>query len=235
MDIRQKRYKCIFFDLDHTLWDYETSARQTLAELFHSFDLRARGVTDADSLYQQFRKVNFALWDLYDRDLITQDVIRKERFKQILEFFNAYEPELSESLSREYLEACPRKGNLIPHAAVVLDYLSAHYKLTIVTNGFEEIQHVKLCSGNLLNYFDHIVTSQKAGHRKPSQKIFEYAMNINGIKCCDAIMVGDNLITDIGGARGASIDTIYFNPEKLSHQSKTDHEISCLSELKNIL
>ena len=32
-----KKYKSIFFDLDHTLWDFETNSREALTELHHSF------------------------------------------------------------------------------------------------------------------------------------------------------------------------------------------------------
>jgi HAD superfamily hydrolase (TIGR01549 family) len=123
----------------------------------------------------------------------------------------------------------------MPFAIETLSYLMDKYSLTIVTNGFDEIQNVKLTSGNLHQYFQHIVTSQKAGAKKPSRQIFEYAMNAHGVKPHEAVMIGDNLVTDIGGALNASIDTIYFNPEKIAHDVKVDHEISCLSELKNIL
>jgi YjjG family noncanonical pyrimidine nucleotidase len=231
----EKKYKCVFFDLDHTLWDYETNAKETLTELFFSMDLASRGVTDADSFYLQFRKVNTALWELYDRELIDQEHVRRERFRQILSHYSNCEEGLCDELSVVYLEKSPRKANLIPYAIDVLDYLSSRYSLTLVTNGFEEIQKLKLAAGNLDKYFQHIVTSQKAGHRKPSLKIFEYAMALNDIRCGDAVMIGDNLVTDIGGARAASIDTIFYNPERITHNERVSHEIACLSELKNIL
>jgi YjjG family noncanonical pyrimidine nucleotidase len=230
-----KKYKCIFFDLDHTLWDYETNSRETLSELYFSYDLHNKGVFNLETFQQQFKEVNTDLWDLFDRGIITSEVIRKERFKRILGYFHAYDAKLCEDLSTDYLYNCPKKGNLMPHAVDVLEYLAGHYALTLVTNGFEEIQNVKLTAGNLHRFFNHIITSQKAGHRKPSREIFDYAMNANAIKCCDAVMIGDNLVTDIGGARNASIDTIFFNPEKINHSSEVSHEISCLSELPRIL
>jgi FMN phosphatase YigB (HAD superfamily) len=165
----EKRYKCIFFDLDHTLWDYESNARETLIELYDAYDLRSRGVSDAASFCRQFTKVNLALWDLYDTNQVDQQYIRRERFKQILEHFNAYDEKVSEELSEEYLLECPKKANLIPHAVDVLEYLACHYALTVVTNGFDEIQQVKLNSGNLHRFFKHIVTSQKAGSMKYSK------------------------------------------------------------------
>jgi YjjG family noncanonical pyrimidine nucleotidase len=228
-------YKCIFFDLDHTLWDYETNARATLDELYRDFNLKERGVPDTDQFYQQFHKVNFELWDLYDRQLINHDYIRIERFKQILTFFNTYEEKLSTDISIQYLRECPAKGNLMPHAIETLEYLRNRYRLTVVTNGFEEIQHIKLSSGKIRHYFDHIVTSQKAGYRKPAPEIFTYALNANEVKSTEVMMVGDNLITDMGGAHTSGIDTAFFNPGKIAHQESVKHEISCLSELQKIL
>lgn len=229
-----RRYKCIFFDLDHTLWDYECNARETLLELHAAYKLLERGIP-FDEFHQHFKTVNFELWELYDRGLIDNEVIRKERFKKILEPFKAYEEQLCEDLSHEYLYGCPKKANLIPYAKEVLDYLSSHYSLTIVTNGFEEIQTVKLLSGNITHYFDHVVTSQNAGYKKPSREIFEYALAINNLQSNDVIMIGDNLITDIGGAINASIDTVFYNPAGIEHGSKVNHEIRCLSELHHIL
>lgn len=230
-----KPYKVIFFDLDHTLWDYESNSCETLQELFDRYDLKTNGVIDCKTFQQQFKKVNTELWELYDRGLITNEVIRKERFKQILAHFNIQNEELCEKLSMDYLYACPKKSALIPFAMETLTYLADHYPMTIVTNGFEEIQHLKLTAGNITRYFDHIITSQKAGAKKPSRQIFDYAMKVNNVKPHEVVMIGDNLITDIGGALNASIDTIYFNPEKIEHDVEVKYEISCLSELQNIL
>jgi putative hydrolase of the HAD superfamily len=123
----------------------------------------------------------------------------------------------------------------MPHAIDVLNYLAPRYRLTIITNGFDEIQHLKLQSGNLTSYFDHIVTSQKAGHRKPDKRIFDFALENNNIKCHEAIMIGDNLITDIGGARNAGIANVFFNSEKIAHEDRPDHEIERLIELQAII
>jgi YjjG family noncanonical pyrimidine nucleotidase len=230
-----KPYKVIFFDLDHTLWDYETNSCETLQELFDTYNLSTVGVLDCQTFQQQFKKVNTELWELYDRGLITSEIIRKERFKKILGHFKIENEQLCEKLSVDYLYACPKKAGLIPYALETLEYLSENYAMTVVTNGFEEIQNLKLAAGNLQKYFDHIVTSQRAGAKKPSRQIFEYAMNAHHVKSHEVAMIGDNLITDIGGALNASIDTIYFNPEKIVHDVEVKHEISCLSELQTIL
>ncbi len=230
-----KKYNCIFFDLDHTLWDYETNSRETLEELYLQYNLQAKGIDTCDQFTTHFTIVNTRLWELLDKGAITSDVIRKQRFKQILENFSIRNEKLCEDLSHDYITESPKKGKLMPYALEVLDYLSDHYELSVITNGFDEIQHTKLQSSNLVAYFDHIITSQRAGSRKPSCEIFNFALSCHGIKNHQAIMVGDNLVTDIGGACSAYIDAVFFNPEKITHDGHSAFEISCLSELKRFL
>lgn len=229
------KYTCIFFDLDHTLWDYETNCRETLLELYAQYDLERKGVQQFDPFHKLFQEVNTRLWDLFDRDVIDSETIRRERFKQTLEPFGAYSETLNKDLSRDFLILCPKKSNLMPYTIETLEYLSGRYNLTIVTNGLDDIQHIKMTAGNIHGYFDHIITAQKAGHRKPSREIFNMALQSNAIACHQAIMIGDNLVTDIGGARNASIDAVFFNPEKTGHQETVHHEISSLAELREIL
>jgi putative hydrolase of the HAD superfamily len=227
-------YKSIFFDLDHTLWDYECNSREMLSDLHTSFNLAGRGIA-FDDFHRHFKKINFALWDLYDRGMVDHNAIRDERFKQVLEQFHVQDVRLSADLSHEYLYGCPKKCNLVPHAKEILEYLSGNYSLTIVTNGFDEIQSIKLLAGQITHYFHHVITSQKAGFKKPARGIFEYALSVNNLQCHEALMVGDNLLTDIAGARNAAIDSVFYNPDAVTHSEKVKHEIRSLSELRNIL
>lgn len=230
----KRPYKCIFFDLDHTLWDYECNARETLHEQHTTYGLQERGVA-LDDFHRHFREINVRLWELYDRGQITNDIIRNHRFRRVLERFDIDDDKLSDDLSHAYFYGCPKKANLVPHAKETLEYLSRHYSLTVVTNGFEEIQSVKLLAGNITHYFDYVVTSQKAGYKKPARGIFDYALSLNSLRCHEVIMIGDNLLTDIAGARNASIDTVFYNPAALAHDEEVKHEIRCLSELQKIL
>lgn len=233
--LKKDQYRCIFFDLDHTLWDYETNSRETLYELFSTHKLKEKGVTDFESFFQTFKRVNTALWELYDHGKIGSEVIREERFKQILQVFSAYEKKLSDELSTEYLFECPKKGSLMPHTHEILRYLAGQYKLSIITNGFEEIQNMKLTSGNLHQYFDHVITSQKAGHKKPAPQIFEYSLLQNKVAAHEAVMIGDNLLTDIAGARKSSIAHVFYNPDKNPHNEQVTLEIESLQQLCSYL
>lgn len=228
-------YKCVIFDLDHTLWDYEINCAEALLELYNKNDLKKRGVTSFDSLLDVFTEMNTQMWDQYDMGIIQRDVIRYQRFHRILLALGIDDYQLSLSMSRDYVALSPTKKNLVPNAKTILDYLANKYKLIILTNGFEEIQLVKLSSSGIAHYFDHVVTSEVAGHKKPAKEIFEYALSATKLCSNEAIMVGDNLNTDIKGAHNAGIDSSYFNPSRKPHQHKTKFEISDLIELKSIL
>jgi YjjG family noncanonical pyrimidine nucleotidase len=230
-----KSYRCILFDLDHTLWDYETNSTETLQELFNQHQLANQGVPSFSDFLKTFVSVNTQLWTLYDTGQLHKDVIRYERFHKIMLELGVDNYDLSLKLSDEYVAISPKKGTLMPNAIEVLDYLYPRYPMTIVTNGFDEIQSTKLASSGITSYFKSVVTSARAGHKKPAKEIFEFALAENGFESHETVMIGDNLLTDIGGARNASLDTIFYNPNKVPHQDQTRYEIHDLKELKDIL
>ncbi|NOT77321.1 MAG: noncanonical pyrimidine nucleotidase, YjjG family [Cyclobacteriaceae bacterium] len=230
-----KKYSCILFDLDHTLWDYEVNSKETLEALFHSHQLQQKGIEGFEHFFERFTHVNTDLWKLYDKGLIGQEVIRLERFHKVFLASGLEAYELSQKFSDEYLIELPKKENLLPHTKETLQYLSERYPMVIVTNGFEEMQGIKLTSGGIRHYFKNIVTSQRAGDKKPSRKIFDFALAEIGHDHTTALMVGDNLITDIGGARSAGLDTVYFNPKGDPHSEEVTFEVRSLHELKNLL
>lgn len=229
-----KSYRCILFDLDHTLWDFETNSHATLQELYHH-NMEDRGISSFTSFYEAFVEVNTRLWEQYDAGIINRDAIRYERFHGILAKLGIDDTEFSLQLSDEYVSKSPKKSGLIPNTIEVLDYLHPRYPMTIVTNGFEEIQFTKMQSSGLTGYFKNVVTSARAGHKKPSREIFEFALQESGFQAHEALMIGDNLLTDIGGAHNALVDTIFFNPGKISHHEKPHYEIHDLKELIDIL
>jgi YjjG family noncanonical pyrimidine nucleotidase len=230
-----KKYKCVFFDLDHTLWDYETNSEEALHELYDKFELAKLGAILFSEFYKGFVQINTEIWDSYDRGQIGRDVIRNERFDRVFQFAGISDYDLSLKFSEEYIQESPKKKNLVAHAKDVLDYLHPRYPMYIITNGFEEIQSTKIESSGITSYFKGIVTSARAGCKKPEKEIFEFALRENGFACSETIMVGDNLLTDIAGARNASVDTVYFNPYRLPHNENVTYEITSLKELTTIL
>jgi len=227
-----KEYRCVFFDLDHTLWDYETNSEEALHELYDKYNLNGGSFKE---FFDSFVKINTAIWNDYDRGLIGRDVIRNERFDRIFQSVGINDRELSLQFSAEYIQESPKKSNLVAHAKDVLDYLHPRYPMYIITNGFEEIQSTKLSSSGITDYFKGVVTSARAGCKKPEKEIFEFALRENGFACGESIMIGDNLLTDIAGAKNACVDTVYYNPYKLPHDHEVTYEISSLKELLTIL
>ena len=229
------KYKVVLFDLDHTLWDYEKNSEETLLELYHNNNLNALCGFSFQQFHSRFHKINHSLWKQYDHGLIDRDTIRHERFNRIFRHFKISNADLAMAIAEQYLQLCPTKTNLFPHTHNVLQYLKSRYRLYILTNGFDDVQEIKLNRSKLSSYFSGMITSETIGHLKPSREIFEHAVSLAGSRPECTIMIGDNLNADILGAQNASIDAVYFNPLQKAHKGKPNQEISCLSQLMNIL
>jgi len=225
--------KTIFFDLDETIWDYRSNAEDTLSELYHIHNLDR--FFSLPEFIIQFFTVNKELWDLFDRMEITKSVIREKRFPMVMERLQVENDALGLTIQDQFVELCPKKKKIIPQADVVIQQLSKRYKMYIITNGFEGIQTGKLKAAGVLEYFDHVITSEAAGAQKPDAQIFSYALQKAKALPSESLMIGDNLVTDIMGARNAGLEAIYFNPARDKHNKSIEHEIHHLSELLDIL
>ncbi len=229
------KYKHLFFDLDHTLWDFERSSEETLRELFDELKMHEIGSFTFADFLAHFHRIHHHLWDLFNLHLIDRQTIRKQRFELLREALGAPPQPIFEQFNEAYIARCPKKPYLIPHAIEVLDYLKDHYHLHIISNGFDGIQRNKMESSGIYHYFSTIVTSETMGARKPSKEIFEFALKVSKATVADSIMIGDSLMADIAGANNAGLDTIFYNPAKAVHQHKITFEISCLSQIKDLL
>lgn len=227
--------KHVFFDLDRTLWDFETNAYKTLSDLYRVHALKQKGICDVDIFIDKYKMHNELLWKLYRDDKVEKDVLRSRRFKLTLLEFGINDDHLAHELGDQYIKKCPLKTHVFPFTYEVLNYLKEKYHLHIITNGFEEVQYVKLRHSKLLHYFEQIITSEQVGVKKPNPEIFSHALLKASCKSNESIMIGDDLPVDILGAKAMGMFQVYFNPEKISHQESIDFEISCLSELKQIL
>ena len=225
----------VFFDLDRTLWDFETNSDETLLELYNDYNLKEKGILSHEDFINTYKIHNENLWGLYRIDKISQKYLRRERFQITLKDFGINDLKLSEKIGVDYINICPKKNNLYPFAIEVLDYLKEKYNLHIITNGFHKTQHIKLKHAQIKQYFKLIITSEKTGVKKPNPEIFRQSLNLAKAKKEESVYIGDNLIIDILACQNFGIDGIYFNPEKKAHNEKVAFEISCLSEIKQIL
>lgn len=228
-----KKIKYIFFDLDHTLWDYENNSARILEEMYQFF-----GLDQCFSSSQAFMKVfhyeNNLLWNKYNRGDIDREHIRRERFKKILkgrvESINGQALEMSDF----FIEHCPNGSKLVDGAAEVLSTLSEEYPMSIITNGFTDTQGKKLNASKIQSYFEHVITSESAQSRKPAKEIFDIALNQANTEGDHSIMIGDNLNADAIGARNAGLHSVWFDPQGI-RLPYPQYRISHLSELPELI
>lgn len=229
-------YKHLFFDLDHTIWDFHRNSHEAIEEVFDNFHIQKLGGIDFNSFLKRYREVNGSLWKQYNHGKINKSELRDARFKRVLSSFDLDKSLDSRLLEKLYMDVCPRKPNLVEGALDLLDYLQAKgYDLHILTNGFEETTITKLSSSNILDYFKVTVTSEGLQTTKPNAEFFERAMEKAKSTPEDTLMIGDNLDTDIKGAKNVGIDQVYYNPEENKHKEEVTFEIKRLRELKEIL
>ena len=206
------KYKHLFFDLDHTLWDFEANSRQTLQELYHNLELGAKGINDFDLFHKNYLAHNDRLWERYRNGFVKVDELRwKRMWLSLLDFKVANEP-LAREMGLQFLDLLPTRKLLFPYTIEILDYLVAKdYQLHLITNGFEKTQHSKLKSSGLDKYFVQVITSEGSNSLKPHKEIFDYAFRKTGADPRHSIMIGDTIDVDILGAMNAGIDQVHVN------------------------
>jgi len=229
------RYQHLFFDLDHTIWDFDTNSREALKDIYKNLSLAEAGVYDFDLFHERYLVHNERLWDRYRKGLIKVDELRLKRMSLSLLEFKIGDEALARKMGVEFLEILPTKKALFPDTVEVLHYLTEKkYQLHLITNGFEKTQHHKLKTAEIDFYFREVITSEGSNSLKPHPEIFEYAMQRTGAKKNDSIMIGDTPEVDILGAREAGIDQIYVNHTGNREPVNATFTVYSLKELKQI-
>jgi putative hydrolase of the HAD superfamily len=223
----------LFFDLDNTLWDFDLNSRRVLEQLFGSFNLQKKLKTGFDDFHSFYVKKNDELWHLYYFKKIEKSELRYKRFHDSFLNFGLDDIELSYRIAEEYLKLSPYSKELKPGCISMLEKLYSKYDLHIITNGFTEVQNVKLDNCGLRKYFKTIIISEEHQLTKPHAEIFRLAEKLSGAAVDKCVMIGDNWVSDIEGAIGAGWKAVYFSEEKKEHDSV--YHISHLDQLVKII
>lgn len=230
-----KTYKHIFFDLDHTLWDFDKNSANTIHRIYSEYNLQDVGIGDIDEFVDKYNIHNNALWDKFRKGKVRREELRWKRFWLTLLDYQIGDTALAHELGMAYVEILPTQTLLTPHAKEILNYCKEKYTLHLITNGYELTQRIKLQYSGISSFFNEIITSERSSALKPNPEIFSYALKASGATRKESIMIGDTLEVDVVGARNSGWDQVYYNPDKKPHQLKPTFEVSCLSELQKIL
>jgi YjjG family noncanonical pyrimidine nucleotidase len=225
----------IFFDLDHTLWDYDRNCEEALNEIYDDFQLQNIGIANEKLFLEAFHKVNNRLWDCYDKREITSEELRHRRFREVFDEFGIADKSICDYLHDAYMIISPNKPHLLPGAKAILDYLKPKYSIHIITNGIADIQSMKMKASGIENYFESVTCSQKANARKPEKEIFEYAINMANTTINQSVMIGDNILVDIAGAINANMDFVHYGPQLNFSEQCGKFTVKHLLELKQFL
>lgn len=221
----------IFFDLDHTLWDFDRNSALAFREIFRKQCIEI----DLDDFLQVYKPINFKYWELYRNNSVSKEALRYGRLKESFDSlrFEACDTTIN-TIAEDYIEYLPNNNHLLEGSIEILDHLSKTYKLHIITNGFEEVQQRKMINSGIFDFFQTITTSEEAGVKKPHPQIFEKALQKSEASPRKSVMIGDNLEADIIGASQFGLHAIYLDPNDLVSQNKFP-QIKKLKELLNYL
>ncbi|WP_335965974.1 YjjG family noncanonical pyrimidine nucleotidase [Galbibacter sp. PAP.153] len=221
----------VFFDLDHTLWDFEKNSQLTYEKIFTSNNV----AIDLTEFLEVYVPNNFRLWELYQKDKITKEDLRYQRLKTTFDALDmVVSDEMILKLSDEYIKYLSTYNHLFNDSIEILEYLFPNYKLHIITNGFAEVQQGKLKNSKIDHYFQVIMNSETAGVKKPNPIIFKMALNQAKVKPEKAIMIGDSYEADILGAKNVGMHTLFYTPLHKNININT-HKINTLRQIKNYL
>jgi putative hydrolase of the HAD superfamily len=257
--------KAVLFDLDDTLlWD-ERSIKEAF-EATCRLGAEEAGI-DAELLEDAVRREARALYETYDTFSFTKNIginpfealwghfrkgdhpmfrkleqlapeYRRNAWTRGLASLGADRPELGAKLAEVFAAQRRKLPYVYEETFSVLDELRGRYKLLLLTNGCPDLQQEKLDGVPALTpYFDVILISGHYGEGKPSPRLFAHAMEQLGISPEEGVMVGDKLTTDILGANGVGMTSVWINrhDKKRSNEIVPKFEIASLTELPELL
>lgn len=223
----------LFFDLDHTLWDFETNSRHALEVGFHEENLTRLGVADCSSWIEAYERANEWCWAEFRQGRMNKETLRSERFRLAMEHAGVDpSPEIARRLGEHYIAISPHQTALVNGTLEVLEALSQKgHAMWLLTNGFDEVQHIKVKNSGLSSFFSGVYTSDSLGVKKPHPEAFQKSAALAGVGMdAGVIMIGDSWESDVEGAQNVGWRGVHFNPKGVL-RSEAWRSIRTLKEL----
>jgi putative hydrolase of the HAD superfamily len=228
-----RKYEHLFFDLDGTLWDIHKNAELTLLALFDQLDLHHVGF---DAFMTAYLQNNKEVWSLYRQGKMDKETLRHARFsRSFADLGHALPDEVLMQFSYGFTDQCPLQPHLLPHAMEILQHVFPRYSCHIITNGFKEVQGIKMSSSGLHPFFNHVILSEDVGVNKPNPLIFHTALEAAGATVENSLMIGDDWEADMVGAKNVGMDHVYLDLDHHPLANTATYRITSLHELKQIL
>jgi putative hydrolase of the HAD superfamily len=224
----------IFWDLDHTIWDYSTNARLTIFELYEKHSVHEKTEHGPDIFHKTYCKHNDLAWENYSKGIIDKAILRQRRFKDTFSELGMEPEGVYHIFETEFVEICPTKGHLIPGALEALKHFYLHFHQHIITNGFKETQAVKMQTSGINHFFKTLTNSEDAGVQKPHPDIFKIALQSAGASIENSVMIGDNYEADILGAYNLGIKCVFYNPDSVKIENMPE-DIVVIKDLIEML
>jgi putative hydrolase of the HAD superfamily len=225
--------KHLFFDLDHTIWDFDRNAAETLTELYEHYELQALGLASSADFIEAYTENNHQLWAQYHLGQITKETLRSSRFSKTFIQLGMHPDRIPYQFEEDYVRISPTKTNLFDGSEKVLAYLQQKYTLHIISNGFKETTLTKMEVSGLNRYFSNVIISEDVGVNKPDRAVFEFALDKASALKEESVMIGDSIEADIRGAQNFGMKAIFFNPLNKEKPADVHWQIFHLEELLN--
>ncbi|MDP2685815.1 MAG: YjjG family noncanonical pyrimidine nucleotidase [Aequorivita sp.] len=221
----------VFFDLDHTLWDFDRNSALAFKRVFKKYKIEL----SLRDFLKEYEPINLIYWKKFREETVTKEQLRRGRLTDTFDIFKMKFPlDIIDALATSYIEELPVNNHLLLDTVEILEYLVTKYNLHIITNGFQEVQYLKLNNSGIKKYFSTVTTSEEVGLKKPHPVIFEIALKKACVSPQKSIMIGDSLEADIIGAKNAGMNTLFFNYRN-ENVAENFFAINELSEIKNFL
>ena len=225
-----KEINNIFFDLDHTLWDFDKNSDLTFYKILEKNEINI----DVAKFLKNYHPINRKYWEMYRENKVSKADLR---FYRLYDTFNKLNYKINDDLIHQlaidYIEHLSDSNHLIPDTLIVLNSLKSKYKMHIITNGFKEVQKRKLQKSDLIQYFETVTISEDVGVKKPHKLIFDQALKAANANIENSVMIGDNFNADILGALGAGMKAIYYDFHKTNHEEREN--VTIVKNLKEII
>ena len=225
-----KEVNNLFFDLDHTLWDFDKNSDLTFFKILKKNNLNI----DVSKFLNSYHSINRKYWELYRENKVSKADLRYYRLSDTFKKLNYdINDNLINQLAIDYIEHLSDFNHLIPDTLIVLNSLKSNYRMHIITNGFKEVQKRKLEKSKLIQYFDSVTISEDVGVKKPHKLIFDHALTAANANVENSVMIGDNFNADILGALGVGMKAIYYDFHKTNEQEREN--LIIIKNLKELI